>query len=339
MNYKNRIKGVMAASPFIRGLCTWMLPDYPKIFVYHRFAPPGVAIPHRVSQDVFAWQLDQISRRNNVLTLEGCVSYFLEKRRWPERAVVLTIDDGYADFYEYAYPELRRRGLGATFFVTTNFIDRKIWLWPDRIEYAVNNTRKDVVTIALTSDSIKLPLATAPQRDFATKTLTNHCKALPDDSRKAFINALKTTLEVDLPAVPPPAFQSATWTQLADMQENGIEIGSHTMNHPILSMLEYGNLEEEILKSKDVIKSHLGNEVRSFCYPNSSEPDINKAVLYMVRTAGYSSAVFGTNLKRWDLYRLPRLGLSNDRSDFLWKLAGLEGYSLVANFRSKKLTT
>jgi peptidoglycan/xylan/chitin deacetylase (PgdA/CDA1 family) len=315
-----------------------MLPDYPKIFVYHRFTPPGIAVPHRVSQDVFAWQLEQISKRNNVLTLRDCVAYFLEKRRWPKRAVVLTIDDGYADFYEYAYPELSRRGLGATFFVTTNFIDRKSWLWPDRIEYAVGNTHRQAVTMDLAGESINLPLATALQREFTRSRLTELCKTLPDEARIVFITTLETALKVDLPTEPTTAYQSATWSQLENMQENGIEIGSHTMNHPILSMLNPGQLKEEIIKSRDVIRGRLGEEVCSFCYPNSSESDINEAVLDMVRTSGYTGAVLGTNLERWDLYRLPRLGLSNDRSDFLWKLAGFEDLRLGGRIRPEKVT-
>lgn len=40
----------------------------------------------------------------------------------PERAVVLTFDDGYASVIEEAWPRLRARGMPATFFVTSAYV-------------------------------------------------------------------------------------------------------------------------------------------------------------------------------------------------------------------------
>ena len=45
-----------------------------------------------------------------------------DARRLPERPVVLTFDDGFADFHRAALPLLRRYGFTATVFVTTGWI-------------------------------------------------------------------------------------------------------------------------------------------------------------------------------------------------------------------------
>lgn len=42
-------------------------------------------------------------------------------------------DDGYRDFYEVADPVLRRLGLAAMVFLTTDFVDGKDWLWFDKL--------------------------------------------------------------------------------------------------------------------------------------------------------------------------------------------------------------
>jgi peptidoglycan/xylan/chitin deacetylase (PgdA/CDA1 family) len=46
-----------------------------------------------------------------------------DDRPLPPRAVALTFDDGYADFYETALPLLQRYGCTATIFVTTGWLD------------------------------------------------------------------------------------------------------------------------------------------------------------------------------------------------------------------------
>lgn len=47
------------------------------------------------------------------------------KRELPEKPVIITLDDGYLDNYENAFPILQRFGMEATFFVVTQFIDEE----------------------------------------------------------------------------------------------------------------------------------------------------------------------------------------------------------------------
>ncbi len=57
-----------------------------------------------------------------------------------KNAVVITVDDGYLDFYEIAFPALREAGLPATLFLTTRFVDGDIWLWPDQVRYILEHS-------------------------------------------------------------------------------------------------------------------------------------------------------------------------------------------------------
>jgi len=298
--------------------------DMPRVLVYHRFAPPGVSIPHRVSADVFAWQLDAICRDFRVISLAECVEHFALHSIWPHKAVVLTIDDGYRDMYQWAYPELLKRKLPATFFVTTRFIDGDIWLWPDRLEYALSKSSCRRISIAHGSYHFDFLLQDEQQQAEAWKAFSDHCIGISDSERQSFIANLESLLNVSPPSSPLSEYSASSWDELREMHRNGIEIGSHTTNHPILSKIDPSLLGTEIIASKHVIERQLGDEISSFCYPNSAPGDINDTVVSTVCNAGFSGAVFGTDLSRWEPYRIPRMGVTNDRNDFLWKVYGGE---------------
>jgi hypothetical protein len=70
----------------------------------------------------------------------------------PNNATVVTVDDGYRDFYEVVDPVLRRLGLAAMVFLTTNFVDGKDWLWFDKLQYCIQHTQRSSVVVFLSGN-------------------------------------------------------------------------------------------------------------------------------------------------------------------------------------------
>lgn len=326
---KRTIKKVITGSKFLLRVLNRAVTDMPRILMYHRFASPGGRNPHRLNADEFAWQLDTICRDFKVITLAECMDYFNRHGAWPKKSVVLTIDDGYRDMYDWAYPELLKRKLAATFFVTTRFIDGDIWLWPDRLEYAINNTTHKFISVSNGETPRNFSLKGSQQRALTWKAFSDYCISISNPKKEDFIREVEAMLKVVLPPAPPPEYSASTWDELSEMQQNGIEIGAHTMNHPILSQIEFLFLDGEIAGSKIVIEERLDTKIQSFCYPNGMPDDINAAVVSAVKKAGFNGAVIASNSLSFDAYRLPRMNVSNDRKDFLWKIYG--GESITAH--------
>lgn len=268
--------------------------------------------------------MEQISKKYRVITLGECLDMFNATGKWPNGCAVITVDDGYRDFYLFAYPVLRNLGLSATFFVTTNFVDQKIWLWPDRLDYALRSTKTRLLKIEIGGKEEIFPLDGQFQISRTWETLTKQSIAVPDPVRLSFIVEIEEKLGVSLPPTPPEQYCAVRWEELREMARFGLEIGSHTLNHPILSKVESDEKRKELINSKRVLEERLQVPVRTFCYPNSSPGDIDAEVIMNVKKAGYIGAVFGTDLAAWDPYLVPRMGLSNNRDDFVCKLAGLE---------------
>jgi peptidoglycan/xylan/chitin deacetylase (PgdA/CDA1 family) len=95
------------------------------VLMYHSIAEcPGPSTRRlSVSPEAFAAQLDTLRRLGcTTLTFAAAGGLLASGADLPERAVVLTFDDGYADFHEHALPEIERHGFAATLFITTGWI-------------------------------------------------------------------------------------------------------------------------------------------------------------------------------------------------------------------------
>ncbi len=96
------------------------------VLMYHSVSehPPAETRRLSVHPDEFDAQLRLLQRRGFTSVPFGAYAAALtEGRPLPERTVVLTFDDGYADFHEHALPLLDSHGFTATVFVTTGWLD------------------------------------------------------------------------------------------------------------------------------------------------------------------------------------------------------------------------
>jgi peptidoglycan/xylan/chitin deacetylase (PgdA/CDA1 family) len=92
--------------------------------------PPANADIYRrdlsVTPELFSAHLDAMQQAGyTTITLYALLDHLSQGTPLPEKPVVLTFDDGYLDNYENAFPRLRDRGMTATFFIVTDFIDGK----------------------------------------------------------------------------------------------------------------------------------------------------------------------------------------------------------------------
>lgn len=78
-----------------------------------------------VTPAMFRAQMDYLAGNGfHVVSLRDAVEAIRLHRALPPHAIVLTFDDGYADFFTSAVPELRRHGFTATNFVVSGFVGR-----------------------------------------------------------------------------------------------------------------------------------------------------------------------------------------------------------------------
>ncbi|MDY6970918.1 MAG: polysaccharide deacetylase family protein [Thermodesulfobacteriota bacterium] len=107
-----------------------------------------------------------------------------------------------------------------------------------------------------------------------------------------------------------PDLRLMDWIQLRECHEQGIEIGSHTIDHFHLTGLEQAEMSRQIAGSKARIEDSLKVETTSFCYPYG---DYDDNVVNLVRKAGYRAAVtcrFEYDHPGRNPYESPRVGMN-----------------------------
>ncbi|MDW8380826.1 MAG: polysaccharide deacetylase family protein [Verrucomicrobiota bacterium] len=131
-----------------------------------------------------------------------------------------------------------------------------------------------------------------------------------------------------------------TWTEVADLVAEGIEIGSHTVTHPELLRLSWEERGEEIRVCKEEIEQRFGIPVRSFSHPYafpSEERDYVRRLGQLLASVGYESAVttrIGVAQSRTPRLALPRLPISgaDDRAMLIAKVRG--AYNWMGSIQS-----
>src|SRR2546425_10619647 len=154
----------------------------------------------------FARQMRYVSRRYRVVTLDRLLEP--GKAPTPDRpCAVITIDDGYRNIHEVAFPILRRLRLPATLFVSTGFILGGRGLWWDRLRLIVGAARRPTLSFHIGGTERVFPLRTVEGQRIALTALSNKLRRQPRRGREGTLRSPATAL--DGPpggggALPPP---------------------------------------------------------------------------------------------------------------------------------------
>lgn len=273
------------------------------VLMYHRVLPePDVLLGDEPDAAAFAAQMDLVLELFNVLSLSEAVER-LASGTLPPRAVAITFDDGYANNLEVAAPILAARGLTATFFVTTGFIDGG-QMWNDIVIEALRQAPAELDLGDLGLGRYRLPDVAARRKGIDDILPRLKYVELPERLRRAQAIAARVGLvQTEQPMM--------TEWQLRELARLGMEIGAHCVTHPILARISPESARWEIVESKARLEAILGAPVRTFAYPNGRPgTDYGPEHVAMVRDAGFSAAVstaWGAAARGADRYQVPRI--------------------------------
>lgn len=248
------------------------------ILIYHRvMAEFDPLRPDEITKAQFEQHLSLFKQYFNVLSLPEAYQR-LKEGTLPANALCITFDDGYKDNVEVALPLLKTYDMPASFFIATGFLNDSL-MFNDVITETVRQIN-DILVV----HSRAYTCSTTEGKRQAIHALIQYIKPLTKAQR---IEALKRFLpEVALPNL----MMGLDGLQKLDME--GMHIGAHTINHPLLSQVTAEEAFKEIETSKLSLEEILQKPIRWFAYPNGKYgQDFNDTHVKQLKKLNFSGAL------------------------------------------------
>jgi peptidoglycan/xylan/chitin deacetylase (PgdA/CDA1 family) len=248
----------------------------------------------------FEAHLRYLKERCHVVSLRDYSNSLRQRTPLKPGSVVLTFDDGFENNYTVAFPLLKKYGMPATIYATADFVAQGKPLWVDRLACAY----------------AAVPTFTDELRISSYLSVKSALKKLPGAERLAQLEKVIGELTNGAEPKLDPLFAPLKKEQLREMIASGlVEIGSHSLSHPLLTTLSVKDQRREIEESKSLLSELCGVEIQSFAYPNG---DYDSETRDLVEAAGYANAV-GVGLRlsgpEENIFALSRVALGAGESD------------------------
>lgn len=225
----------------------------------------------------------------NVLPL-GEALLRLERNDLPPKAVVITFDDGLADFYYEAFPLLRSYKMPATVYLATYHCYNQIPVFGMMVRYLMWRARLSTPTIQNTAFGWTNPQSLAtPESILSAYRLLDEVvtrNRLSADEKESLAKALAAHLNLDYEEISgSKVLHLMTPEQVREIHNGGISIELHTHRHRTPHDPTLFNLE--INENREKIQAITGVRPLHFCYPSGVwRPEM----LQLLSDAGVASA-------------------------------------------------
>lgn len=291
--------------------------------------PPDMMIGREKLERIVTWfqgryRVCNIAEGVDGLTQDGSTSL-----------LALSMDDGYLDNHDVLLPLLQRLGVSATVFLESRPLDERRVSWSHKLFWILARIEApEFVERYAAATGGREPisaLCTAAQAQDATYRVKRILKyeVTPAECEPA-IHAVFCELggvEADLCDA-----LYMTWDQARALRDAGVELGGHTVTHPILSSLDGPGALAEIRTGAEALARELGEAPRTFAYPWGRNWDFNDDTRRAVGDSGFRTAVTmhsGTNDGGSDSTRLARLAIADDVQLHLLVAEACGGFDLA----------
>jgi peptidoglycan/xylan/chitin deacetylase (PgdA/CDA1 family) len=259
-------------------------------------------MPTEPHADRFRTEVRLIDSCFNVLPLLEA-SRRLQEGTLPPRSACISFDDGYANNCEVAMPILRSIGVPATVFVATGFLDGGR-MFNDTVIETVRRAGSDIDLHEIGMGRVKL--GDAASRRALARRILSEVKYFSPAERQARIDRIAGAAHAEL-----PRNLMLSRAQVRQLHDGGIEVGAHTVNHPILTSIDDNEAREQIGRSRRELEAIISAPVRGLAYPNGApNRDYAHRHTLIARQCGFEyamSTAYGSASRSTDVFQLPRV--------------------------------
>ena len=253
-----------------------------KAIMYHYVRESDVQMPYfrYLSVDNFQKQLDYFEKEFEILKYEDFLAFLEGSIDFSQiqGKIILTFDDGFIDHYTAVFPELKKRGFFGLFYVPTGVYERQKALDVHRIHYLLGKFGGKVMLEALQEKMTDSMIDRSHYDEFKQYTYLDQINDDATDEFKKIFNyyiayryrelLLDELVKIFSDDITIFNDLYMSIEQLQELKESNMVIGSHSVNHFVMSKLSVPVQAFEIGDSFKFIEEQLGTQkIKTFCYP------------------------------------------------------------------------
>ena len=302
MRFKHTIKKTLADSLVGIGvdrLGRWINRHKLLTVMYHGITRQNYDPPvwTQLPVDVFEAQIEFLTKYYKPVSLKQVVAAINGETVLPERALLITFDDGLRNNATVAWPVLQKYEVPAAIFLTVDFIGTDKFFWVDELYLYLVEAEKSRVDLHLGRFGKAESLLNGGDTWDAYLNIVEALKRVSDAERENLLQELQQQVSFDRNTYFED-FGLLDWDQVMAMANSGlISFGAHTATHQILTQMDLIRVESELIEPRKKLTKILGRNVTEFCYPNGrSGLDFTADHSALLQQIGYCCA-FSTDCK------------------------------------------
>ena len=295
VNKEKIIKGVFTKVPF--SIFEKMaLPDL-SIFYYHMISDDDVLhlkylYGYKNSQQ-FEDDIDFIAKYFNPLSLYDLIDFVRNKEPLPPRSFLLTFDDGFKEMSEVVAPILIRKGVPATFFVCSAFIDNQNMYFKHKASVIVNSL--------ITEKSLE------KQKKIRTILDNYGIKHVDDQSAilsitypaQKILDEIASVLDIEFDDYLRSHKPYLGSGQISNMIKQGFTFGAHSIDHPLYSTIPIKDQLDQTITSLKQVRNVFELDYGAFAFPHTDNGVSNEYFTELYKDKSVD-ITFGTGAMRSD---------------------------------------
>ena len=260
------------------------------ILMFHRVKPvcSGPFQPNKfleVSPRFLEQTIKRLKRNGyKFVSLDDARARLIE-RRFDERFVVLTFDDGFRDNKIWAQPILAKHRVPYAVFIPTGCADGVGNLWWLTLESIV--AHHDAIEI----DDFAISCGTPRDKARAFAALRDMVMSQPTPcDERAFVCRLAQRYRHDQAATTRSVCMN--WDEVSELAKDPLAtVGAHTVSHPVLAKAEESLVWAELKRGRDILEDKLQRDVHHLAYPYGSADAVGPREFTIASQIGYHTAV------------------------------------------------
>jgi peptidoglycan/xylan/chitin deacetylase (PgdA/CDA1 family) len=290
------------------------------VLTYHRVARRADAT--LLDQGVIDVAPDQLERHLAFVKrwfcpigIDSLVAFAQGQGALPKNPVLVTFDDGYRDNHDVALPILLKCGVRATFFVATDYLERRRLYWWDRVSLLIKRSARERLVLTYPA-SETLSLEGLEARCAAVKRAQRIIKDQPGLDLPRFLDDVESAAGAPLGADEERRLVDATIMtpdHVVALRRAGMDVQSHSHTHRVLQTLGPEDLDRELRVSRRALERVLGEPVVAISYPVGRSlrdaPHIRSAVRDAGYELGFSNATGVNRARSFDPLDVKRVSL------------------------------